>query len=122
MQKITTGNNIKIPIKRKVCIHIGLFLMRIYQPFRACSGVKEHTDKKIKEYEESKEKVEQIEEYAPKIMRGVETLQDRNKYLEARIVVLFEELRAIKILTINNDKDGILELLSKYNLDKKLNY
>jgi len=89
------------PLKRKICIFINLYLMKIYDRFRGCSGVKEHTEKKMKEIEKNRNKVAFVNENLPIVIDETKRLQDRNKYLVARVVVMFNELRTIKQLATN---------------------
>jgi hypothetical protein len=115
-------SSVHIPIKRKICIAINTFLMRIYERFRGCSGVKEHTDRLMKEIKENKNKVEFVEENIPIVIDETRKLQDRNRYLEGRVVVMFNEMKSIKTYAINKDFKSIIELLDKYNLDENLEY
>lgn len=115
-------NSVNVPVKQKICIAINTFLMRIYERFRGCSGVKEHTDKLMKEIEENKNKVEFVNENIPIVIDETRKLQDRNTYLEGRVVVMFNEMKLIKIHATNKDYVSIIEILSKYNLDKELEY
>lgn len=108
--------------KRKLCIQIGLLLMRIYERTRGCSGVKAQTDKKLEEYDSNEKTVKVVEEYIPKIKSKADELVDRNKYLEGRVVFMFNELRTIDSLADNQDYREIKILLSKYNFSKKLEY
>lgn len=114
--------SLNIPFKKKICIAINTFLMRIYEHFRGCTGVKEHTDKLMKEIKENKDKVEFVEEKIPIVIDETRKIQDRNNYLEGRVVVMFNEMRNIKIYATNEDYKSIIKVLSKYNLDKKLEY
>ncbi|WP_457748568.1 hypothetical protein [Sulfurimonas sp.] len=111
-----------VPFKRRACIAINTFLMKIYDRFRGCSGVKEYTDKRMKEIEENKNKVEFVNANMPIVIDETRKLQDRNKYLEGRVVVMFNEMKIIKKHATNKDYLSIIEMLSKYNLDEELEY
>jgi hypothetical protein len=120
--KIGLKANKSLPFKRRICIQIGLFLMRIYEKTRGCSGVKIETEKVLKEYENNERIVDVVKEFIPKIKSKADELVDRNRYLEGRVVFMFNELRVIDKLADDADYKEIKMLLSKYDFSKKLEY
>jgi len=110
----------KNTIKKSICIRIGLFFMKIYEHFRECSGVKEASDKILNKYKEDEKKVEIIDENMPRFVSETERILNRNRYLEGRVTYMFNELIDIKQYANVGDIESILVLLSKYNLNKKL--
>lgn len=113
-------SNKKNSIKKQFCYSIWLFLMKIYEHFRECSGVKEASNKILNKYKENEIKVEVIDEHLPRIMSKADELMNRNRYLEGRVTYMFSELMEIKQYAKVGDTNSILVLLSKYNLNKKL--
>jgi len=111
-----------IPLKRRICISIGLFLLRIYDRFRGCSGVKQETDRILDEYKKNEEVVGIVEEYIPKLKTQADDIINRNRYLENRVVFMFNELIVIDKLLDDGKYQEIKMLLSKYDLSKKLEY
>lgn len=122
MQKQVLNSDKNIPIKKRFCINISMFLMRIYEHFRGCSGVKEETEKRLKQHDINEEKVNVIEENIPRIMSEAEKLMERNRYLENRVVYMFNELKDINSYALKSDCKSIVMLLKKYDLNKELEY
>jgi len=61
-----------------------------------------------------------IDENMPRFVSETERILNRNRYLEGRVTYMFNELIDIKQYANVGDIESILVLLSKYNLNKKL--
>jgi len=107
-------------IKRKICVSISLFLMKIYENFRGCSGVKEQTEKRFEEYNNNENKVKIIEKNLPRIYDETEKIKARNAYLEGRVIATHQELKLIKRYCLLGEIDSILSILKKYNFNDEI--
>lgn len=55
-------------------------------------------------------------------MSEAEKLMERNRYLENRVVYMFNELKDINSYALKSDCKSIVMLLKKYDLNKELEY
>ncbi len=122
VKKIPYNNSKFSVFKKNTCIHIGLMLMKIYENFRDCSGIKELSEEIHIRNRDNEIKVEIVEDQMPKVVSKVEKLVERNSYLEYRITSMFSELIEINKYANVGDFVAIKTILSKYDLNKKLEY
>lgn len=114
--KLTT----KAKIKKKICLWISSGILKFYQNFRECSGLKSQADKELNKYKRNEYDLANVKEnILPTIRDKVYDLRNEKELIELNFIQAITDLKAINALMYLNKYEDVLAILGKYNFTIK---